>query len=749
MGSNRSWLFASVVLLLAACSGANAPPNPNPADVADAAPGPDDAGQAPLDRPPTATDHGSPANDRLAPAPDVAPGLDAGFDVGVATPDAGPVDTGPATVATLCDPSAVTDLDAVGTRVGATTSYTGSNASVASGAPLASGCFETESVSHERVLRYVPRTEARLRVSTDNPGTNFNTVVWVQDSCASLRVSARNLGCDNDSGTGSTSLLERTEALPAGVPVYIVVAGYGSRTDTGIFALTITEQPAVAAGGACDPTASSCGVGLRCVPGADPTAGTCIADGALGGFCRFFSELPCNAGLGCDYERYDEGARCRTAVPTGSECGSGTRAICPSAAPCNTARGRCLAFGALDGRCRATGDACDAGLGCDGYASSTTTHCRPLVAVGEVCDRNRYNNVCVAGSSCVYRPDAFTCVVDGTANGLCRITGAACDAGLRCYESATTTRCRTVLPLGATCSFGQYDPVCEEDASCRELPTGTRCVRFGTQGARCRTTEPACDGRLQCQVGRFESVCRAVLTEGQACDATGELTDCVGVWACSAVPGEAEGRCAYPGTAPGAECLRDGPRCAAGLSCSSETPVDGYCRRTLATPTAACDWTGRTTICPAPSGCVPTGSHSGVCTPAVEEIEPNNAQSNATPTAATGAVVHGTVEARGFDCVSVVVTEGVSIFAQVQLPDDPTCRFDNPVVQVYNPSFDLVTSASATSASTLGRSCPSLDPTQIREIRNRPPGRYVVCVLEASRAVLRNYLLTVGLVPTH
>jgi hypothetical protein len=111
-------------------------------------------------------------------------------------------------------------------------------------------------------------------------------------------------------------------------------------------------------------------------------------------------------------------------------------------------------------------------------------------------------------------------------------------------------------------------------------------------------------------------------------------------------------------------------------------------------------------------------------------------------------VTHGTVEARGFDCVAVTATAGSSIFARVDLPDDPTCYFHNPVLQVYDPYGDIITSASATGP-VYHPGCPSIDPTQNTTIRNRLPGRYVVCVLEGSRALLPNYLLTLGFLPTH
>jgi hypothetical protein len=614
MGVNCRGLLVSVSLLLGACGGGGASPDSTPADVTvvlDAS-SPDDAGGFSLDQP-------SPA-DREFPTPDSASSFDVGppTDV-VAAPDAGSPDAGPLSLATLCVPGVVPDLDVLGTRTGATTHYTGSNASAAPELVLHPACVDSSDVAYERVLRYVPRTETRLRVSTDNPGTDFDTVVWVQHFCDWVGPSVFNLGCDNDSGAHATSVIARTDALSPGVPVFILVAGHVYNT-TGTFELTVTEQPVVGAGAACDAGADACGVGLRCIPSAGgSTTGTCIADGSLGGACRFFSELACNAGLGCDSPTYDINARCRPSLAVGAACGAGLSGHCPSAAPCVPERARCTPTGGLNGFCHITGAACDVGLGCTGPVTSASSRCRPAVAVGAACDIHGEDNVCPAGSSCIYRPDAVTCVVDGTVNALCRLPGETCDPGLRCYDDHTVSRCRTVLPLGAACSFGPYDPVCEADASCRDLPGGARCTRRGTRGGLCRLADAGCEGDLQCQRDLTESVCRAVLHEGEICDATGATTSCIGVWACSAVAGEPMGHCAAPGTAAGAECRDTTPRCAAGLGCSTELPAPGYCRRTLAAPATACDWTGRSTICPGASGCVPTGLYSCACIPAVEE----------------------------------------------------------------------------------------------------------------------------------
>lgn len=300
------------------------------------------------------------------------PGTDAGGDMdsGVVTDAGGQTDTprsdARADAGPPYDPCmGAVDLSAMGMRTGETTRITSNNRMVGAMAPLRAPCGGA--TGHQVVFRYTPRASTRLRISTDNAGTDntLDTVVWAQPgpSCASLSPEGGTaLGCDDDSGgssAGGDAGVSRawtssftTAAVTAGQPVYIVVGAWISsssglplegHTAQGQFELSVTEITTVAAGGACDPTGAmnTCAMGTTCI-----TAGmtsTCLADGAAGG------------------------------------------------------------------RCRATGAACDSGLACSGSQTSSTSRCRMTVAMGGACDPMGVMNVCAAGTTCVTASGMSTC----------------------------------------------------------------------------------------------------------------------------------------------------------------------------------------------------------------------------------------------------------------------------------------------------------------------------------------------------
>ncbi|MEZ4405946.1 MAG: hypothetical protein R3A52_05675 [Polyangiales bacterium] len=299
------------------------------------------------------------------------PGTDAGdMDSGA------PTDAGGQTDATRSDARAdagppydpcmgAVDLSAMGMRSGETTRITSNNRMVGAMAPLRAPCGGT--TGHQVVFRYTPRASTRLRISTDNPGTDntLDTVVWAQPgpSCASLSPEGGTaLGCDDDSGgtsAGGDAGVSRawtssftTASVTAGQPIYIVVGAWISGSTglpldghaaQGQFELSVTEITTVAAGGACDPMGvmNSCAMGTTCITAG--SASTCVADGAAGG------------------------------------------------------------------RCRATGAACDSGLACSGSQTSSSSRCRMTVAMGGACDPMGVMNVCAAGTSCVTAGGSSTC----------------------------------------------------------------------------------------------------------------------------------------------------------------------------------------------------------------------------------------------------------------------------------------------------------------------------------------------------
>ncbi len=151
-----------------------------------------------------------------------------------------------------CAPGLVRDLDASGVRDGATTRVSGDNLSVGRMGPLGSPCA-VGMTGHQVVYRYTPRTTTRLRVSTNDEGTDarLDTVVFVLSECAPVADGgAASLGCSDDTGDpprDHASTFVTDANVTAGVPVYIVVAGFLHATrelfeSQGRFVLSVTEQ---------------------------------------------------------------------------------------------------------------------------------------------------------------------------------------------------------------------------------------------------------------------------------------------------------------------------------------------------------------------------------------------------------------------------------------------------------------------------------------------------------------------------
>lgn len=707
MWSNRRWLPVSLALLLPACGGDESPFDTMPEE---------DAGEMLMEDAgpiPTFPDRGAPT-DRGFPEDEGFPDFDAGaFDTGVrdtgvrdtgardtgtldtgvrdtGVRDTGAVDTGPPY--DPCAASAVIDLNAMGTLAGETTSYTGSNASTGRSAPLRPACGSASSIGHQVAFRYVPRAGVRLRVSTDNAGTavNFDTVVWAQAACASLPSGASALGCDDDGGNdprGFSSVFTTAAAVTAGTPVYIIVAGYdGASTTTPTGAFALTV--------------------------------TEVYPGMTGAACdpREVTPAPCAAALRC--------------VPTGT----------------STTMGTCLADGTAGGRCRSAGLACDEGLTCSGAVTSTSSRCRATVAVGGACDPAGAANVCAAGSHCITASGASTCVAEGTAGGRCRSTGMACDATLVCSGAVTSTssRCRGTIAVGAACdAAGTGDP-CVTGSTCLTVAGNTTCVADGSLNGRCRASGMACDAGLGCNGTQTATASRCVMAVavGGACTAT---SVCASGSRCTASGG---GMICVADGGAGTFCRAVAPRCNTSLTCSSAYTNEGWCLSAVASG-ATCDWTGRSTLCPAGEGCVATSATAGSCAMAQAEAEDNNPINPPMTTSTTGAAFTGSITAGDRDCFGLTVPAGASIYAQVQLPMAQGCPAGgaDPVITLYR------LAASGTGSSTVTSQddsdgfglCPMLNPTVQTNARNVSAGSYAVCVTGLrSTTTVPNYLLSFG-----
>lgn len=170
-----------------------------------------------------------------------------------------------------CTMSAVTDLNTVGTLTDIVTRYVASNASAPSTGGLTAPSCQSN-VGHALVFKYTAHSTATLRVSTNNAGTAFDTVVWGLDRCASA--GATELGCTDDDNVGlnaSASTFLTASRVNAGQTVYFVVAGAGDAT--GAVEITVAELRDVAVGGTCDPS----GATTIC----SPAPADCITSGGM------------------------------------------------------------------------------------------------------------------------------------------------------------------------------------------------------------------------------------------------------------------------------------------------------------------------------------------------------------------------------------------------------------------------------------------------------------------------------------
>ncbi|TAK31449.1 MAG: hypothetical protein EPO40_04695 [Myxococcaceae bacterium] len=426
-----------------------------------------------------------------------------------------------------------------GTRSGATTRITRSNTTTPRNGTLRASC-QSNTVG-QVAFRYTPTAAGRLAISTDNAGTmpaGFDTVAWALSSCAPSVGDAGtgNLGCDDDSGSeprGLSSRFVTSAPVAAGTPIFIIVAGYGSATTaTGTFELSVTEVSTVAVGGMCDPAGATsvCATGATCVGGSATTPGTCTAEGARGAACRAAAprcdtSLECSSAMGA--------GTCRAIVAVGGACELvPTTSVCMGTAVCYSATmgatmGTCIAEGAANGRCRAMGTACDAGLACSGSATSTFSRCRTAVAAGAACDPTGVMNVCATGTNCVTRAGASTCVAQGAQGGACRTDSPRCDASLECSSSGTGV-CRAVVAVGAACDTSNVTTVCAMSATCIATAPGSAmgtCRAAGTvAGTACRDAAPRCDTGLDCSSMTGSGICRRSVASGAAC-APGNIAD--------------------------------------------------------------------------------------------------------------------------------------------------------------------------------------------------------------------------------
>lgn len=547
--STSRWLALVSTLAIAACG---------PSEMMTAETGPADTGT----RDTRTTEDEGPGPDTMEPADTVEPPMDATpTDTPTPTDTMMPGDSMPprdsgGPPGDPCAASAVIDLATAGMRTGNTVRYTGTTAMTASGSTVVSSC--QDSVGHVLALRYTPMTASRISISTDNMGTamGFDTVVWAQATCAQLPDMGTPIAC-NDDGVGVTQSLTSlaTSAMPvtAGTPIFIFVGGYAgfdetTDPDSGAFALTITEIAEVAAGAACDPSGRT-------------------------NFCA-----------------------------TGSLCVAATG---------STTMGTCVADGAMTGRCRATGMACNSGLACNGTVTSTSSRCVPLVPAGMMCDTLGRTNACAAGSTCEGTGTAARCVAEGASGGRCRTTGMACDSGLACSTASFTARCRPSVAVGMPCDSTGAMNACAAGSNClAQGGSGTTnvCIADGAANGRCRAMGMACDTGFACSGDQSfsSSRCRMAVAVGGMCDtASTATTACAAGSLCVRGATGTMGTCVADGGRNG-RCRSTGMACEAGLACNG-TQTSSFSRcLTAVMPGGACDPDEEMNACAVGSACLGT-----------------------------------------------------------------------------------------------------------------------------------------------
>lgn len=373
------------------------------------------------------------------------------------------------------------------------------------------------------------------------------------------------------------------------------------------------------------------------------------------------------------------------------------------------------------------------------------------------------SSVCVEGAACVPNAGSTTmgtCIADGAQSGRCRLPAMgdagvtmACDMGLSCSVATPTAMnrgvCLRTLMVGAEC--GAPGTTCGTEASCQAAPNAMNpmrreCLANGAQGGNCRAADPRCDGMLQCSAN---NACRAPAMMGGTCDLSGRRDFCPAGQSCVVNAMLNGGTCVAPGTVAGAACRTDadaGPRCDAGLTCSTMTGA-GVCRREVAVG-MTCDLVYNTTVCAMESICrAGMTAGQGTCTAPTGEMEPNN-----TPAMGNGPVTMSTTFRAALpdgdeDCFRVTVPMGASIRAETGDANN-ACNLGmgaDTVITLHNPmGMDIAENDDAT-----GRGlCSLIDPTTTAAARNLAAGTYAVCVRSyMSTPAIATYYLRVTITP--
>lgn len=682
---------------------------------------------------------------------------------------------GPMADAGTCNMLPIENLNALGTEMGGVLRFTGSNAmapnSTTAGIQVPSrlqSICAYRSV-HQRVFAYTARTNAVLRISTTNMGTDrgFDTTLTVvTGACGTTRQMV--IGCNDDdpafSGDErrvSSSLV--TLPVMAGTTVYIGLGGFvgldnmrgNMEGETGTFELSVQELAPVPDGMPCDTRGLTnvCNANSTCVPNTFPSeTGTCRANGTAPGAACAAGGMCSGTGLTCVGMSATNPGVCVVAnVPDGMACDPyhqcGTNSTCVTLQRGGTS-GVCRAHGTAAGaQCRAMAPQCDTGLTCQVGAGGGAGVCLRAAPAAGMC--STYDSACPAGQDCVGQGNAGTpgmCALLGSTAGAECTAGMCTGTGLTCTRRGTTSFCTRTVPTGMEC--GIFDE-CADGGTCYLTDPNNRyrgrCFAPGTRGGPCRTSGTACDTGLACSNTTDPSMgrCIAMAMPGGMCDF---ITQCPADQTCVRQGGGTTftGVCRARG-ALGAPCRRTGMPCDSGLTCSSAFTSDGICQQ-AAMAGAACDARSSTNQCPSGQVCRATGLDTGTCAAPVMETEPNTSGLMAQMVTAPVAI-RGSLSTFDSDCYAFDVPANGRVFARASTPNG-LCPADLALDLYRIEGMELRLLGGDTDSGVYG--CPRIDGNDpfnnFGWARDLAAGRYAVCLRNnaENRPPVQAYVLSLN-----
>lgn len=675
-----------------------------------------------------------------------------------------PVDAG----GNSCAGAPIEDLGMLGTVMGDTLRYTGNNnmapTSQTSGIQVPSSLMTACNFTtiHQRVFSYTLRTNASLRISTSNPGTDpmFDTTLLVlpQRACTA---SPRVLFCNDDdpgapAGMTLNSSTVTTPVIPMGTTILIGVGGFNvamgaTTSSTGTFELSVRELTPIAAGMPCD--------NRRITTGACADNTSCVADNILGfmGTCRAVGSAPgaaCNSGM-CDTGMACDGTRniCYRVQPNGMGCDrfSDGWERCADGSSCVN-----LQLGSIRGVCRvngtAAGSTCDSSGTCMGgtnlLCASSTTGGTCLNAAMSHGPCSTFDQRCPMGQSCVIPAvgqTQGTCTDNGTIAGS-PCTGMCTGAGLTCNTMLTTPICQGSANAGEACNA--FAP-CRTGQTCFLTDLSDRfrgrCFAEGALGGPCRQTAPFCDTGSSCSVAMPSATnagrCQREVAAGMPCELVGVTRCATGSTCVHNGPSGNAGTCQANGTRAGAACRDTDPRCDMGLTCST-TRGAGLCQ---AASTMACSPRFNDQRCPMGQTCRASSLEVGACASTSPEMESNDAVSMAQSVMTLPASIAGALSRFDTDCYSFDVPAMGRVFARANYPSG-LCVSGQLALDLYGPMAAYL--GSATTSGAFG--CPQIDGAYLNGTtqvfpwaRDLAAGRYTVCVRNPAtgRPAVDGYVL--------